>query len=399
MRFIDNPEGFRLFDYNKQTKAFERRPAFQRYQREVEFGRRLRRIKIPVRNPYSWAAQLALDGVGWYLENQEGPGGVPDPGALRPNEVPYNFDEANWTLYDWSKEEVLPNYTVEVPDFWYADDFPNHGLWTNPYNTPLVLPPALTYPLTSDIYEVGMTDVWRYDHPDEVNFPDDYGYVFVPHKHWHRIAPNALPADQLVWTGPVTAPQVAVPRIMPQKFHMPNPNVVRRTAQPSTKQPTGLVRDPTRFVAQSFERVVAVSSSSNIGTVTTGRAPPAAGERERKFISRTAKAGIELSRALGKLSEGADLVDAVYEALPDDVKKRWGKGRKDRPIDNWGQYGISGADWKLQAIYHNYHKLDFSEAAKNILLNELEDQAYGRAYGARDKLRPRNLGKFNFNER
>lgn len=106
------------------------------------------------------------------------------------------------------------------------------------------------------------------------------------------------------------------------------------------------------------------------------REPPREREKQRKAVTKTAKIGIALFRALDAASESAEIVDAIYDALPEDVKKRW--WRPDRQGDNFGQYGLGGADWKLQALYYNWHRVDVVQAIKNIIKNELTDQTIGR---------------------
>lgn len=126
------------------------------------------------------------------------------------------------------------------------------------------------------------------------------------------------------------------------------------------------------------------------------REPPRRGENQRKVITKTKAIGIALYKALNAVSESAEVVDAVYDALPADVRKRWEKERfpdarwvrdkntgkwervgVERPGDNFGQYGIDGADWKLQALYYNWHKVDVEKAIKNIIKNELSDRVIG----------------------
>lgn len=117
------------------------------------------------------------------------------------------------------------------------------------------------------------------------------------------------------------------------------------------------------------------------------REPPRPGVREGKVLSRVGALGVAVFRALDWISESAEVVDAVYDALPADVRRRWGAGRDDRPVlDQFSQFGIDGADWKLQALFHNWHRVDLPEALKNILKNEIEDKiigAYARASGFR----------------
>lgn len=137
------------------------------------------------------------------------------------------------------------------------------------------------------------------------------------------------------------------------------------------------------------------------------REPPEKGEKHRKVITKSAKIGIALFKALDAVSESAEVVDAIYQALPKDVRKRWEKALfpdarwikdkrsgkwvqvgVDRAGDNFGQYGIGGADWKLRVLWHNWHKVDVEQAVKNIIKNELTDKIIG---GIDSKL-PRNSG-------
>jgi len=115
------------------------------------------------------------------------------------------------------------------------------------------------------------------------------------------------------------------------------------------------------------------------------RVPPRKNERETKILSRSAAIGIALYRALDAASEAGDIIDAIFEALPKDVQKRWKRGRRGL-ADNAGQYGIGGADWKVQALWHNADKIDVEQALRNIVKNHIEDAVIG----AYSKHLPRN---------
>lgn len=107
-------------------------------------------------------------------------------------------------------------------------------------------------------------------------------------------------------------------------------------------------------------------------------APPAENTKEKKAQSKSAALGRLLYNALDAASENADIVDALFKALPCATQKRWKKGRKPRKaVDQFGQYGANGADWKLQALWHNWHLMDPVEGWQNIAWNLLEDQLYG----------------------
>lgn len=110
-----------------------------------------------------------------------------------------------------------------------------------------------------------------------------------------------------------------------------------------------------------------------------GKQPPKKNRREPpKRMSRAARFGVAFFKVLDEISESAEIVDAFFDSLPDDVKKRWSKGRVNRSfLDNAGQYGIDGADWKLQALWENYGKIDVNKAIKNIIKNHIEDKIIG----------------------
>ena len=114
------------------------------------------------------------------------------------------------------------------------------------------------------------------------------------------------------------------------------------------------------------------------------RQPPGRGTKEGKVLSNSAKVGIGLFRALDTASEAAEVVSAIYDALPEHIKKLY--NRKDRPGDSFGQYGLDGADWKLPAIYKHWREVDTRKAVENMFKNEIED----KIIGGYQKALPRN---------
>ncbi len=113
--------------------------------------------------------------------------------------------------------------------------------------------------------------------------------------------------------------------------------------------------------------------------------PPKPGTKEIK--TKVGKIAAKITSILDRISEGSEVIDAIYKALPKDVRKRWEKGRDlNRQGDQDGQYGVSGADWKVRAIWHNVTKIDVNTALRNIVLNELSDKLYGASHKARGEL-------------
>ena len=178
---------------------------------------------------------------------------------------------------------------------------------------------------------------------------------------------------------------------------MLNPNAHRLLSHATSRNTTPRTIDKPRQVSEPvipYQRTEISSVPPGLRPPRTEgytpHRPPNRRTREGKTMAEDKKWLVRALRALDLASEGAEVVDAFYRALPADVQRRWGKGRDERPGDQMGQYGADGADWKLQALYHNWDKVDFSAALTNIMQNEIEDRLYGLAHSARDRLRPRN---------
>lgn len=117
----------------------------------------------------------------------------------------------------------------------------------------------------------------------------------------------------------------------------------------------------------------------------TPRQPPRGRQKEKK-----ARSGIFLLlRVLDRISESAEVVDALFDALPCKIKKQaLNKCRNKSPIDNFGQYGIDRAECKAKALWDHWDQLDVEVGLANIVRNEIEDQLYGKMY----QNLPRNIG-------
>lgn len=94
------------------------------------------------------------------------------------------------------------------------------------------------------------------------------------------------------------------------------------------------------------------------GTAPTS--PPGGKDREKK---RPSAAGRVLGGTISGISEGRDLVDALWRSLP---KKK----RRARPGDTAAQ---------ARDLYNNWGSVSVSDAAVNLIANEVEDRIVGRA--------------------
>lgn len=186
--------------------------------------------------------------------------------------------------------------------------------------------------------------------------------------------------------------------LIDQRYRMQNPNITRLLPSALTMYQLGYGAP----VASKIDPVVnprldrALSFTLRNGTFTRRtapshvRKPPGRGVKEGKVLSRSAKIMIGIFKALDTVSEYSELVDAFYQSLPEDVRKRWEKGRDPRGLlDSAGQYGIDGADWKLQALWYNWDKIDGPQVFKNIVANEYQDKILGLL----NRNLPRNIGR------
>lgn len=116
----------------------------------------------------------------------------------------------------------------------------------------------------------------------------------------------------------------------------------------------------------------------NVSPPRVPRAPRSRNPRKRTR-ERKQKGPIQtVLRIADFLSESAELVGAFYDALPKKTKDKWGCDKLKRGLlDSAGQYGIDGADCKLQALWHNWHKVDIDKGIKNAIANEIQDRILG----------------------
>lgn len=116
--------------------------------------------------------------------------------------------------------------------------------------------------------------------------------------------------------------------------------------------------------------------------------PPRPTRPDRNVRERKMKGPLQtVLKILDIVSEGSELVGAFYDALPKETRQKWDqKGRG--LMDNAGQYGIDGADWKARALWHNWHKVDIEQAIKNVIANEFQDKILGMY----QRSLPKNIG-------
>lgn len=92
--------------------------------------------------------------------------------------------------------------------------------------------------------------------------------------------------------------------------------------------------------------------------------PPGRRVKERK-LSASSRQRKLLGMLASGASEGFDLLDALFDALPDSIKRRF----KDHPNE------------KFKALYRHWDKVDMNKAFENIWRNQVEDRYFGQKFG------------------
>ena len=227
----------------------------------------------------------------------------------------------------------------------------------------------------------------------------------------------------------MTSPLQFYPIRLPVASPMPDPNNWSVTVTPAPPEPgqpalaplAQPVGDPFGWgsggslVTETPNGPIAVAIIQPGTKVQPGKlgpvAPPGAGVREAPKQRGPARLGRILFKALDEVSEGCEVIDALFEALPKEAQKAakkkagyvWSPSAKKyvlpghgslkasdqtteafRPqgagsrafVDQFGQYGADGCEWKAAAIYANADRLDVCAGIQNILKNWLEDKLH-----------------------
>lgn len=247
------------------------------------------------------------------------------------------------------------------------------------------------------------------------------------------------PATPAIQTYPMRMPNLN-PAPDPNNWPAPRRNVEPEPGYPPVGSPL-FPRSP--FVPPTLPQIgiypgtggslITETATGPVGAaiVTSGK-PPAPGKlgpvakpgrrvKETKKQRGPARLGRMLFKILDELSEGCEVIDALFDALPNDAKKAamkkqgyvWSPSAKKyvlpgdgslkasdqtteafRPqgagsrafVDQFGQYGADGCEWKAAALYANADRLDVCGGIQNIFKNFLEDKLHGVTH----KYRPKN---------
>lgn len=119
--------------------------------------------------------------------------------------------------------------------------------------------------------------------------------------------------------------------------------------------------------------------------------PPLPREKERK--GEMPEWAMKVMQGVWAATEAIDAIDAIWKALPKDIRDatpKTGRTRKGALIGEGKAYSTP-LD-KAKHLYDNLDKLDLPEAIKNLIINHYTDALMGRFHGTVDKARRRAGG-------
>lgn len=184
------------------------------------------------------------------------------------------------------------------------------------------------------------------------------------------------------WSPP--APPISIPGIIvgPRPETGGKPIVVETPVSPPYTKPGETELYPTR-------------TPYRVGFIP--RAIPASNVRETKVAFSPMGVAPAITQWLDQISEVSDVIDAIYRALPPDVRSRY-KAAIDAQGDAFGGIGgggrqSEGAIIKLRAIYNNHHRLDAEQMAANLFDMWAQDMAVGLTEGNKGRLFSRIRGE------
>lgn len=268
-----------------------------------------------------------------------------------------------WQIDYWYRGNAKGYISSTAANFHWAVPPPGGAGANGTFAVPAPNGYSTTYPTDPATTAIQASD-WIVN-PDPTSF-----FPYIWFNSWGMSEPSGLPR-------PVDRPGFQV-----RGEAALDPNVVRNTPGQNVQPDPYDQSEPEMAAPEEWQ----FASPSPYGDPSPHmRQPPGGTVKEGKAQSTSAKVGVALYRALDSISEWSEVADALYEALPSSVRRRW--DRPDRPIDQFGQYGINGADWKLQALWHNWDKVDIGQAVENIVDNYIED----KVIGAYQKHLPRNV--------
>lgn len=281
---------------------------------------------------------------------------------------------------DWFKDQFPAAFAAqagyEMPSGWYlVSDCGGPIGPVNRYSSNIDFEP-IAGAICTGLQAVGGNPVWPADIPTahnrvvlfdfyapEINRWRTYQTWGTPYpaansavRNWpasYQVPAARVGFDPL--TMPIFAPTVveAIPyALIPYRQPNPQRSPVEQTLRGHSVRPQTQTRTKTRMSI--------IPPLPPVRTTYPYPEPPPPFVKERKFIASISQKHV-VARIANVVTESNDAINALYDALPDNVKRKW-HGR---------------LTTRLAVIFQNLDKMDWSQALTNLLTNEIEDRAIG----------------------
>lgn len=193
----------------------------------------------------------------------------------------------------------------------------------------------------------------------------------------------------------------AMPLVLDLPWVMPIAQVISE-ALPKTKFKDWALPDP--FTDGGY---APPATGSPVATIPFGR-PPARRTKEKKFRSNGAMGSVfrYVGKTMNVITESCDAIESLYDALPKEHQKRYyykrtADGKVVKPGDK--AFNNPNTKWikpscqnQLRQVYNKFDHIEWDEAAKNLIENEIEDQVIGRSAKAANRAFNRTSGARGF---
>lgn len=257
-----------------------------------------------------------------------------------------------YCLKGQAKTEYMHEIGTPIPRYWY-----NFSLyWDNG---------RATHPMEHE-------SSWKRDKLPRAGAPDEPAVTLAPNGFsFPDVAPSLqLSVDPLSVPLHIPAPDPApvpyplIPLQIPNPFYSPFERTVRGPVA---------VRAPSVAASPRFTFQPGRNPRVESNPPPHVRKPPPKGTKERKVA--IAVGGIP-AKIISAVTETADVISAIFKALPGNIKAKYGR----KPQD------------KARAIYDHYDKVDIPRALANLLAQQVSDRAWGHI-GKRSGEAARRAGK------
>lgn len=191
-------------------------------------------------------------------------------------------------------------------------------------------------------------------------FPPELDPIALP-----PLAPQPFPWTPPFRVRPLRRPNPwRSPTEQPQRGPRPNP---RRVPRPTPEPVPGTVVRPGTGLRPGGPGIAIRPIGPPVVAPPHRLQPPPRRDRERKKRLTSSRQGLErFRRALGKVTEGTEVVDCAYGSLPEALQKREQARRHGKNPSLVG---------KLRLIYEHFDEIDWADFVQCVSINEAQDRA------------------------